>query len=103
MPLQLGSVGACHTTRSAFRSSCGCSCQCACCVVMRPVQGIKNVPTRLRIVIQRKRNEDDEDSVSAAATRWVGVGKGCGHPGSSAQPAARASGQCLAEAGRGQL
>ncbi|EFN58366.1 hypothetical protein CHLNCDRAFT_20549 [Chlorella variabilis] len=25
-------------------------------------QGIKNVPTRLRIVIQRKRNEDDEDS-----------------------------------------
>lgn len=29
------------------------------------VQGIKNVPNRLRIVVQRKRNEDDEDSVSA--------------------------------------
>ena len=28
-------------------------------------QGIKNVPNRLRIVVQRKRNEDDEDSVSA--------------------------------------
>jgi hypothetical protein len=27
------------------------------------VQGIKNVPNKLRIVIQRKRNEDDEDSV----------------------------------------
>ena len=26
-------------------------------------QGIKNVPNRLRIVVQRKRNEDDEDSV----------------------------------------
>ncbi|KAL4445383.1 hypothetical protein ABPG77_011208 [Micractinium sp. CCAP 211/92] len=25
-------------------------------------QGIKNVPKRLRVVIQRKRNEDDEDS-----------------------------------------
>lgn len=25
-------------------------------------QGIKNVPNRLRIVVQRKRNEDDEDS-----------------------------------------
>jgi large subunit ribosomal protein L31e len=25
-------------------------------------QGIKNVPNKLRIVIQRKRNEDDEDS-----------------------------------------
>ena len=27
-------------------------------------QGVKNVPKRLRIVVQRKRNEDDEDSVS---------------------------------------
>jgi large subunit ribosomal protein L31e len=25
-------------------------------------QGIKNVPNKLRIIIQRKRNEDDEDS-----------------------------------------
>lgn len=27
-----------------------------------PLQGIKNVPNKLRIVVQRKRNEDDEDS-----------------------------------------
>lgn len=33
------------------------------------LQGIKNVPKKLRIVIQRKRNEDDEDSVSGGA-RW---------------------------------
>jgi hypothetical protein len=31
------------------------------------VQGIKNVPRRLRVVIQRKRNEDDEDSVRLTA------------------------------------
>jgi len=53
---------------------CISACRAAllCSVVL---QGIKNVPTRLRIVIQRKRNEDDEDSVSAAAgaagRRWL--------------------------------
>lgn len=36
-----------------------------CCFSNLCVQGIKNVPNRLRIVVQRKRNEDDEDSVSA--------------------------------------
>lgn len=38
------------------------TCDCLPCL-----QGIKNVPKRLRVVIQRKRNEDDEDSVSAHA------------------------------------
>jgi ribosomal protein L31E len=33
------------------------------------LQGVKNVPKRLRIVIQRKRNEDDEDSVSPWAAQ----------------------------------
>jgi hypothetical protein len=45
------------------------------------LQGVKNVPKRLRIVIQRKRNEDDEDSVSP----WRGQGHRSGSQNAAAQ------------------
>lgn len=41
------------------------------------LQGIKNVPNKLRIVISRKRNEDDEDSVSTAAVGHACCRIGC--------------------------
>ncbi len=47
-------------------------------VMLFCAQGIKNVPNRLRIVVQRKRNEDDEDSVSQSA-----VGGAASQPGAS--------------------
>ena len=50
------------------------------------LQGVKNVPKRLRIVIQRKRNEDDEDSVSP----WRGQGHRSGSQNAAAQAEAEA-------------
>lgn len=72
----MGATARCAATARRARDWVGIHCslgslhavlhtwpECGACRTPR-VQGIKNVPKRLRVVIQRKRNEDDEDSVS---------------------------------------
>lgn len=62
-------------------------------------QGVKNVPKRLRIVVQRKRAEDDEDSVSQCDELGVRLLVGIERCG--AQAARRQRGPATAEGGSG--